>query len=1113
MADETIVAELILDDGKYTVRMDRASKAAKAFERDMLRLNSRMDLTAKASRSASLSLMKWTVIIGQARNALHQIWAVTGQWTQSLIKTSAEIERITLMLKGMSKAADETGRLKEAKSDVDALFKSARNAPFSMNALTDSFVKFKSVGMDPLDGSLGALTDAVAAFGGTDDVLKRASIAIQQMAGKGVISMEELRQQLGEAVPQAITIMAQSMGKSYGELVDQISKGNVAAKPALDAMLNGMKLVYGGRAQLLMKSYNGSIAQMKTAWTELVAKSPGIQSFFQNQKELIQQVTRTLNSATFKAFANEVGEYLASAIGQVRDIVAGFTLAYGKTQAFYNVLRSATLDKSSFVGMLASALEEVIKLLGTAYNGFMKMYKAIVLASGGMTEEEFDEKVLKERIKNRSEFAAEEYETLSKLQDKNAKDLIKKRKKLNEDMAALNDGLSLFTKSMGENGELLIKEEQLKQVSRRYTEVSAELKALNEEAARRKTTLNAARREYDLLKTDGSSDQKSKAGIDLTSAISSFAEADSRAAAAQAKFDGLKQSIITTAQAYDISVGDSLNKFEPIYDSFGDAVNITESQLDSLASSSNSLLSSTAQAVIDLKREIEDMADLDVDVGNVMFNEFEEAVEEAMSGGRDALLDFQNQMASEAGDMMAEVQSVMTDETMDGDAARISAATDVINQYRTIQAEALEKILAASLAAINQETEEGVAAALRLAEVANSILASLNSELNVSTANLGKDYSVPGSKSGGKSGGKSKGTRAGERLEDMIEEANRAGEELSKRFADPFAYELPSAIDSARKKIDKLANDISGGLWTQQMQGLFDTIATNEMTEEMIKMGEATRDIERSLMGEGNARKETYEEEVRRIKQMKAKLIEMGIWRVEWEGTVQDQLMALQEQYAAASPMGEFMNEWKNLYDDLEQVGADTMGSLAQGMADMVTEGKVNFADLARSAVNSLLKISFNAGISGLADILGSAFKTGFGGLGGGSGMSTGSIGSGKIYHSGDIVGQSGRGTQIDMAMFSNAQRYHTGGVIGQEVPAILEKGEGVFTAAQMKALGGNTSSSRETKVNIINNTGTEVESDESNAKFSPDGMVLDIVLKRVQQPGPFRDSMKRALK
>lgn len=72
-----------------------------------------------------------------------------------------------------------------------------------------------------------------------------------------------------------------------------------------------------------------------------------------------------------------------------------------------------------------------------------------------------------------------------------------------------------------------------------------------------------------------------------------------------------------------------------------------------------------------------------------------------------------------------------------------------------------------------------------------------------------------------------------------------------------------------------------------------------------------------------------------------------------------------------------------------------------------------------------------------------------------GSALSS-TLGSISLFHTGGVVGAdraSSRAVTADV--FAGAPRYHSGGMIGaDEVPAILQKGEGVFTAEQMKALG-----------------------------------------------------------
>lgn len=1122
MSDEKIVVELTLEDGKYSIRMKGASADARALAAEVKRLDKSMHRVSKSTGIASSGLLKWTVIIGQSRNAIHQLWFVTGQWMNSLIKTSSEIEKMTSLMRGMSDAATEVGKSAEAASNVGTLFEMAANAPFTINALSDSFVKFKSVGIDPLNGSMGSLVDAVAAFGGTDETLHRASIAIQQMAGKGVISMEELRQQLGEAVPQAITIMAQSMGTTYGKLVDEISKGNVEAGPALEAMFTGFEIAFGGRAQNLMDNYSGRIAKMKTAWVELVTESSGINNYFEEVKDSISEITDLLNSRFAMDFMDGLGNAISSVVRGFTYLVQNVGLAWGKVQAFFNLMNEASLQPGNILYAIREELEREVALVKQIAEGLFKITGAfggdkptnfgdfILNPFGLFKQEDVDKfqntlaqvfmgaedtadignKMLKQRLIQQSDILETELGSAQDVFDNHSKAIANKTREINQARMELNRAIVSNTASNPLGDGEIFSQEQVDALKDRVSTLDRVLIEIDtsRQNIQKKIQETVAARDSGQM-WQGQAERE----------LAELEERNRQQIARYTSFYEEKKAIVDRIA--------NIKPPEITYDEFGDeVVQGSVDRLAQLAESTDVSVQAAARSLMSLRGEMSGM----VDDANAMADTITGSMNDVADGLADPFIeemeDFRFEMGALGSEALSDIQDAMTD-TAGTAESRFERASEIANEFFDTQAAGYVAIGEVAQIELAKQRDMGLEAAAivatQIAEMLKAIEERRASILKTITLGSKPGFGSGGS-SGGSSGGKSAGQRSAEKLKDLIEDANKEAEELGKRFVNPFAYELPKAIDKAKDKIDKLAEDISGGKWTGEMRKLFDTMATNAMTEEMIKMAEATRSIERSLMGERQARKEIYEEEKDRIKEMKAKLIEMGIWRVEWEGTIQAQLLALKEEFESKSPMGEWMNEWKNIYEDIEKVGADTMKSLSQGMADMVTEGKADFASLARSAVNSLLQVSFNAGLSGLANML----KGSLGGGGGG-------IGSwfSKILHSGGIVGAGGRGRSVNMSDFSNAQRYHTGGVIGQEVPAILEKGEGVFTAAQMKALGGGMSKGQgDVKVNLINNSGQPLDSEKGNVRIDPNGMVLDIVLKAVKNPGPFRDSMKGAL-
>ncbi|HCD9775968.1 TPA: tape measure protein, partial [Enterobacter hormaechei] len=229
----------------------------------------------------------------------------------------SEMERMRVMLRGLNK--DKANPGKAAAEDMQYIVDMAQNAPFAMQALTDSFVKFRSAGLDPTDGSLKALVDSVARFGGDSELLKRAAVAVQQMSGKGVVSMEELRQQLGEAVPSAMKAMADAAGITMGELTKAVSTGTVEAKQALSLMFVGLRAENENAAKDMMQTYTGALAQLQTSFT-LFADRVGQAGYLDSLSKGMKELASIMNSAEGISFANSLGSGLNSAIDSLRDL-------------------------------------------------------------------------------------------------------------------------------------------------------------------------------------------------------------------------------------------------------------------------------------------------------------------------------------------------------------------------------------------------------------------------------------------------------------------------------------------------------------------------------------------------------------------------------------------------------------------------------------------------------------------------------------------------------------------------------------------------------------------------------------------------------------------------
>lgn len=308
-------------------------------------------------------------LLGEIGDAARTVTDILFGWQKPIVEAAAEMQRMRVMLRGLNK--DKVNPGEAAAQDMQYIVNMAKNAPFAMQALTDSFVKFRSAGLDPTDGSLKALVDSVARFGGDSELLKRAAVAVQQMSGKGVVSMEELRQQLGEAVPNAMKAMADAAGITMGELTKAVSSGTVEAKQALSLMFVGLRAENENAAKDMMQTYTGALAQLQTSFT-LFADRVGQAGYLDSLTKGMKELAAVMNSAEGISFANSLGEGLTTAIDGLRELAQWLA----KNQELVIRLGKIVAGMVAFK-MLRAGILGVVGAGGQMLSTFMKMSTVI----------------------------------------------------------------------------------------------------------------------------------------------------------------------------------------------------------------------------------------------------------------------------------------------------------------------------------------------------------------------------------------------------------------------------------------------------------------------------------------------------------------------------------------------------------------------------------------------------------------------------------------------------------------------------------------------------------------------------------------------------------------
>ena len=130
------------------------------------------------------------------------------------------------------------GFSKDAETEFKRLVKAANTYGQDLRKIAETSISFElSFQGTALEGNTQQITEnlfqGLSAFNPSAEKFDQAITALNQIASKGVVSMEEIRQQLSEALPGALSIAARSMNLTQQEFNNLVSSGNLLSEEFL----------------------------------------------------------------------------------------------------------------------------------------------------------------------------------------------------------------------------------------------------------------------------------------------------------------------------------------------------------------------------------------------------------------------------------------------------------------------------------------------------------------------------------------------------------------------------------------------------------------------------------------------------------------------------------------------------------------------------------------------------------------------------------------------------------------------------------------------------------------------------------------------------------------
>lgn len=158
--------------------------------------------------------------------------AALGLATVVGLKTAASIEQATASLKALTPAG----------TDVEALIKrlqalAIKSPIFNSTDLITFTQKMVASGLSvkQTEDFLKGFGNVALTVGADVGKIPFALEALVQMVGKGKVSMEELRQQLGDALPGAMKLVADGLGITTSKLYDMVKAGELTGEDIIGA--------------------------------------------------------------------------------------------------------------------------------------------------------------------------------------------------------------------------------------------------------------------------------------------------------------------------------------------------------------------------------------------------------------------------------------------------------------------------------------------------------------------------------------------------------------------------------------------------------------------------------------------------------------------------------------------------------------------------------------------------------------------------------------------------------------------------------------------------------------------------------------------------------------
>ena len=156
------------------------------------------------------------------------------------------------------------------------------------------------------------------------DQFRGVFVALQQIVSKGTVSMEELRQQLGDRIPGAVPIFAESIGVSVEELFKLVEAGQVGAEELIK-FGDELERRFGPSLEQSLNNISAAVGRFQNQAFLAFARI-GEAGAIESLRDLFNDLSQTLGSPDFGRFLDALGRSAAVLVDAIAALARNFDI-------------------------------------------------------------------------------------------------------------------------------------------------------------------------------------------------------------------------------------------------------------------------------------------------------------------------------------------------------------------------------------------------------------------------------------------------------------------------------------------------------------------------------------------------------------------------------------------------------------------------------------------------------------------------------------------------------------------------------------------------------------------------------------------------------------------